>query len=51
MFTYILIFMLLVAKWKSKDSESSDSKYSNTLMCSYFLRTCNFDLLVSFPNI
>jgi hypothetical protein len=33
------------------DSEQNGSKHSPYLVCSYFLRECNSDLLLLFPNI
>jgi hypothetical protein len=50
---YIVIFMFFFLRgdMKVKDSELNGSKHSPNLICSYFLSECNFDLLLSFPNI
>ena len=48
---YILLFTLLIANWKTKDSAPIDSKHSLTSICSWFLRERNFYSFGFSPNI
>jgi len=45
------IFIFWNGNWKTKDSESTDSSYSLTSICSQFLPEENFDLFKLFQNI
>jgi hypothetical protein len=48
-----LCFSLQVLREETgrQDFEQNGSKHSPNLICSLFLHECNFDLVVSFPNI
>ena len=51
LFLYTLIFIFWIENWKTKDSAPSDSMYSVTSICTYFLTEYNFDSLRLFQNI
>jgi hypothetical protein len=48
---YIFILHFWIANGKTKDSEQHGSKHSMNLVYFGFLCECNFDLLLSFPNV
>jgi hypothetical protein len=36
---------------KTKEFEFNDSKHTRTIICSQFIRECNFNFPLSFPNV
>jgi hypothetical protein len=48
---HIIFLRFQIGSWKRRDTEPNGSEHSRNLICSSFALQCNFDLLLSVPDI